>query len=193
MLTLTDLSIEHRLTGVSATVQAGRLVNIIGPNGAGKSTLLAAAAGLLPYRGSALLGEDEIAELSPQRLSHQRAYLAQQQESRAMMRVFQYIELHLPKEASVGKVEGVVMQLVQRLDLGDKLDRLLTQLSGGEWQRVRLAAAFLQVWPEINPEGRLLLLDEPMNSLDVAQQASLNRLLKTFCHLEALPSSASII
>lgn len=50
MLTLTDLSIEHRLTGVSATVQAGRLVNIIGPNGAGKSTLLAAAAGLLPYR-----------------------------------------------------------------------------------------------------------------------------------------------
>jgi len=54
-------------------------------------------------------------------------------------------------------------------------------LSGGEWQRVRLVAALLQVWPELNPVSKLLLLDEPMNSLDIAQQRALDGLIRQFC------------
>ncbi|HCH40201.1 MAG TPA: vitamin B12-transporter ATPase, partial [Enterobacter sp.] len=49
--------------------------------------------------------------------------------------------------------------------------------SGGEWQRVRLAAVILQIHPQGNPHGQLLLLDEPMTSLDVAQQVALDRAL----------------
>ena len=67
------------------------------------------------------------------------------------------------------------------LGLGDKLGRGVNQLSGGEWQRVRLAAVILQICPQANPLGQLLLLDEPMNSLDVAQQNALDRLLSQLC------------
>ena len=55
------------------------------------------------------------------------------------------------------------------------------QLSGGEWQRVRLAAVVLQITPQANPAGQLLLLDEPMNSLDVAQQSALDKILSALC------------
>lgn len=67
------------------------------------------------------------------------------------------------------------------LGLGDKLGRSVNQLSGGEWQRVRLAAVVLQIHPNANPVGQLLLLDEPMNSLDVAQQNALDRVLHHLC------------
>ena len=57
----------------------------------------------------------------------------------------------------------------------------VNHISGGEWQRVRLAAVILQVHPLANPAGQLLVLDEPMNSLDVAQQAALDRVLGELC------------
>ena len=63
----------------------------------------------------------------------------------------------------------------------DKLGRSTNQLSGGEWQRVRLAAVVLQITPQANPAGQLLLLDEPMNSLDVAQQSALDKILSALC------------
>lgn len=71
--------------------------------------------------------------------------------------------------------------LCEKLRLTDKLPRMLSQLSGGEWQRVRLAAVFLQVWPDINPDSKLLLLDEPYTGLDVAQKVALDSLLREFC------------
>ncbi len=67
------------------------------------------------------------------------------------------------------------------LALDDKLGRSTNQLSGGEWQRVRLAAVVLQITPQANPAGQLLLLDEPMNSLDVAQQSALDKILSALC------------
>lgn len=87
------------------------------------------------------------------------------------MPVFQYLALHRPAGAAQTEVEHAILYLCQRLKLVDKLSRTLTQLSGGEWQRVRLAAVLLQVWPSVNPHSRLLLLDEPTNSLDVAQRS----------------------
>lgn len=71
--------------------------------------------------------------------------------------------------------------MAESLGLADKLERPANQLSGGEWQRVRLAAVVLQIDPESNPHGQLLLLDEPMNSLDVAQQNALDRILSHLC------------
>ncbi|MGS2895171.1 vitamin B12-transporter ATPase, partial [Escherichia coli] len=63
----------------------------------------------------------------------------------------------------------------------DKLGRSTNQLSGGEWQSVRLAAVVLQITPQANPAGQLLLIDEPMNSLDVAQQSALDKILSALC------------
>ncbi|MBK5142189.1 vitamin B12 ABC transporter ATP-binding protein BtuD [Budviciaceae bacterium BWR-B9] len=181
MLKLTNITLSSRLSDITVSADSGTLIHVIGPNGAGKSSLLAAIAGLLPYQGIVELQQQNIHHYSAVKLAGMRAYLSQQQDNRAMMQVFQYIALHQPKVATAAQAETVVMFLAEQLELTDKLNRPLSQLSGGEWQRVRLAAVFLQVWPALNPEARLLLLDEPMNSLDVAQQAALDNLLAQFC------------
>ncbi|VTR14447.1 Vitamin B12 import ATP-binding protein BtuD [Serratia fonticola] len=90
------------------------------------------------------------------------------------MPVFQYLALHQPAGAEESELEKAILYLARSLKLADKLSRMLTQLSGGEWQRVRLAAVLLQVWPTVNPLSQLLLLDEPTNSLDVAQKVALD-------------------
>ena len=76
---------------------------------------------------------------------------------------------------------GLLNEVAAALGLDDKLTRQANQLSGGEWQRVRLAAVILQIHPAGNPHGRMLLLDEPMSGLDVAQQAALDTLLSALC------------
>jgi vitamin B12 transport system ATP-binding protein len=98
-----------------------------------------------------------------------------------MMPVFQYLSLHQPAMAEATLVERTITHLARELHLDDKLQRAVTRLSGGEWQRVRLAATLLQVWPTLNPQSQLLLLDEPMNSLDVAQQQALDGLINQYC------------
>lgn len=68
--------------------------------------------------------------------------------------------------------------LCQTLKLTDKLPQSLSKLCRGEWQRVRIAGGCLQIWSSLNPQATLLLLDEPMNCLDVAQQVTVDRLLQ---------------
>nr|WP_113866292.1 vitamin B12 ABC transporter ATP-binding protein BtuD [Brenneria salicis]NMN91947.1 vitamin B12 transport system ATP-binding protein [Brenneria salicis ATCC 15712 = DSM 30166]RBP62832.1 vitamin B12 transport system ATP-binding protein [Brenneria salicis ATCC 15712 = DSM 30166] len=181
LLRLRQVGAQPRLSAVDAECAAGELLHIIGPNGAGKSTLLARVAGLLAGEGEIDLSGLPLSRLSAQDLALQRAYLAQQQPPMALMPVFQYLRLHQPPTASAARVEEAVHFLVERLALIDKLARPLTRLSGGEWQRVRLTAALLQIWPTLNPHARLLLLDEPANSLDVAQQVALDELLQQLC------------
>ncbi|MDX5627406.1 MULTISPECIES: vitamin B12 ABC transporter ATP-binding protein BtuD [unclassified Brenneria] len=181
LLQLRQAGVSPRLSPVNVACGSGRLLHVIGPNGAGKSTLLARIAGMLDGEGDVCLSGRRLADWPARELAWHRAYLAQQQPPTAMMPVFQYLRLHQPPAASEAINDDVVGFLAQKLMLADKLSRALTRLSGGEWQRVRLAAALLQIWPAANPYGRLLLLDEPANSLDVAQQVALDELLHTLC------------
>ncbi|CAI1116968.1 MULTISPECIES: vitamin B12 ABC transporter ATP-binding protein BtuD [Serratia] len=181
MLQLSQVGVEGRFAPFSAQVDAGLQFHLIGPNGAGKSTLLARLAGILPGTGDILLAGKRLEDYQGNALALRRAYLSQQQPPVALMPVFQYLELHRPAGAEEEALESTILYLCQRLKLMDKLSRMLTQLSGGEWQRVRLAAVLLQAWPTVNPRSQLLLLDEPTNSLDVAQKVALDRLLREFC------------
>lgn len=181
MLQLDQVGVTGRLAPFSAHIDAGLQVHLIGPNGAGKSTLLARLAGMLPGHGKIKLAGRELADYQGGQLALRRAYLSQQQPPVMLMPVFQYLALHQPPGVDERPLESAIYYLCQRLKLMDKLPRLLTQLSGGEWQRVRLASVLLQVWPTINPHSQLLLLDEPTNSLDVAQKVALDRLLREFC------------
>jgi vitamin B12 transport system ATP-binding protein len=63
------------------------------------------------------------------------------------------------------------------LNVSALLHRTVHQLSGGEWQRVRLAAMCLQVWPTLNPYSRLLILDEPSAPLDIGQERYLQQMI----------------
>ncbi len=164
-----------RLKQVSAEVGRGEIVHLVGPNGAGKSTLLTRMAGLSSGEGVVTLNGKPLSEWASLELAQKRAYLSQHQSPPFALPVWHFLLLH-----QHDKTEHTLCALVtEALGLVDKLGRNVNQLSGGEWQRVRLAAVILQIHPAGNPHGQLLLLDEPMNSLDVAQQAALDRVLET--------------
>lgn len=181
MLKIESLAVTGRVAALSAEVAAGSRVHIIGPNGAGKSTLLASMAGMLPAEGEISLAGQPLSALTGQALSRYRSYLRQQYLPLSVMPVFQYLSLHQPAGVAPAALEETLMMLCERLHLADKLASSITRLSGGEWQRVRIVAALLQVWPTINPQGRLLLLDEPANSLDIAHQQATDQLVDAFC------------
>ncbi|WP_342221877.1 vitamin B12 ABC transporter ATP-binding protein BtuD [Candidatus Fukatsuia endosymbiont of Tuberolachnus salignus] len=183
IMQLDKVGVRSRLAPFSAQVEAGLQIHLIGANGAGKSTLLARIAGLLPGEGTVLLAGKSLPDYQGHELARYRAYLPQQQPATAVMPLFQYLALHLPGGTCVDRptVVATIGYLCQKLRLVGKLPHRLNLLSGGEWQRVRLAAIFLQVWPDINSDSKILLLDEPANSLDVGQKAALNDLVRKFC------------
>jgi len=169
LLELTGGALAERLFPFSAQVACGQKIHLVGPNGAGKSSLLARIAGLLNGAGQVRLAGRSLGDWSGQALARQRAYLSQQQPPPGQMPVWHYLKMH----ARPGH-EATLLSLAAALQIDNKLSRSVTQLSGGEWQRVRLTAVLLQI---SQPEGKLLLLDEPMTGLDIAQQAAFDRLL----------------
>ncbi|WP_192458638.1 vitamin B12 ABC transporter ATP-binding protein BtuD [Musicola keenii] len=181
LLELRGTGVPQRLHPLDARCYRGELLHIIGPNGSGKSTLLAVMAGLLMPHGDVLLQGQSLPALSAGVLAEMRAYLPQQYPVLARMPAFQYLQQHQPMAADETAVDDAVSHIARSLSLTDKLHRPLTQLSGGEWQRVRLAALLLQVWPSLNPQARLLLLDEPTTGLDIAQRVALDTLLAGLC------------
>lgn len=177
LMQLRNVAESTRLGPLCGEVNAGEVLHLVGPNGAGKSTLLARMAGLTSGEGAITFGDTALDAWPAVKLAQHRAYLAQQQTPPFAMPVWHYLTLHQADNARTDQLQAVA----DALGLGDKLGRGVNQLSGGEWQRVRLAAVILQICPQGNPHGQLLLLDEPMNSLDIAQQNALDRLLSQLC------------
>ncbi|MET3700342.1 vitamin B12 ABC transporter ATP-binding protein BtuD [Phytobacter diazotrophicus] len=173
LLQLHDLEDAGRLGPITALVDKAQMLHLVGPNGAGKSTLLARLAGLTQGKGSVQLNGRPLEQWHAPQLARHRAYLSQQQTPPFAMPVWHYLALHQHHHPN----DNVVEEITHKLGLADKLGRTVNHLSGGEWQRVRLAAVIAQIHPEANADGQLLLLDEPMNSLDVAQQAALDGML----------------
>ncbi|MCC8378327.1 MULTISPECIES: vitamin B12 ABC transporter ATP-binding protein BtuD [unclassified Xenorhabdus] len=182
LLVLDNITVNNRLNSLSASVKAGEKVHLVGLNGSGKSTLLAAIAGILPHDGTIHLNGKKLSDYRQRELAQCRAWFSQSVSAPAMP-VFQYLDMYRPELASQPEGEKVLHEICQQLKLTALLASTIGQLSGGEWQRVRLAGAFLQVWPELNPIGKLLLLDEPTNNLDITQQAILDKLINQFCVL----------
>ena len=179
LLEIEQAAVAGRLAPFSAQVGSGQLIHLLGPNGAGKSSLLARLSGLLPGSGNVQFLGKPLAGWSGAQLARHRGWLHQQQLPAGQMAVFHYLQQHLLHADQ--PYEPALQHILDALQLSDKLARPLNQLSGGEWQRVRLAAVMLQINPVANSHGKLLLLDEPMAGLDVAQQAAVDRLLTPLC------------
>lgn len=177
------MSVGSRLLPLSFECKAGEIVHIVGPNGSGKSTLLAAISGTLSYRegmsGEVYVGNKNLLTLPLSEQAHVRGYLCQQSRPAFNVDVFQYLALSLPSGAEIAdiKVRDAVNMVVELVQLQDKLHRSIQTLSGGEWQRVRLAGVCLQVWRTINPFSQFLILDEPAAPLDIAQEGLLYQLI----------------
>lgn len=180
MLSIRSLAVNTRLLPLSFDAVAGEVIHIVGPNGSGKSTLLSAVAGMIEFSGEVRLFDENMTDLSIETLASRRAYLTQSGKPPFAIGVAQYLSLSIPPyvEPSSPKITEAVEALSTLLKLEDKLHRSIAELSGGEWQRVRLAGICLQVWPTLNPYARLLLLDEPAAPLDIGQEALLYQLIR---------------
>lgn len=179
LLEARGLSIPARLAPLDLDWQGGQLVALLGPNGSGKSTLLGALAGILPAEGRVRLGGEAIADLSWPELARRRAMLPQRQPQLFHIPVFQVLSLGLDEGTEPEVRNRAVVSLCEALELEALLARDFSRLSGGEQQRVLIARTLLQLWPSLNPDGRVLLLDEPLAGLDLHHQLALLRLLKS--------------
>ncbi|MGY3943013.1 ATP-binding cassette domain-containing protein [Aeromonas tecta] len=179
MLETNRLCVPERLAPLTLNWQGGQLVALLGPNGSGKSTLLGALAGTVSAEGDVLLDGQSISLMSWPELARQRAMLPQRQPQLFHIPVFQVLSLGLDESAEPALRNQAVADLCAALELDALLARDFSRLSGGEQQRVLIARTLLQLWPSLNPAGRVLLLDEPLAGLDLHHQLALLRLLKT--------------
>ncbi|WP_420810500.1 ABC transporter ATP-binding protein [Jiangella aurantiaca] len=155
---------------VSLTVPAGTWLTLVGPNGAGKSTLLRAVSGAVEHVGTITFDGVEVARLRSRERARQVAVVPQDPARPDGMTVLDYVLLgRTPYVPYLGTESAedlaVAGELLDTLELRSLSERMVTALSGGEFQRAVLARALAQQAP-------VLLLDEPTSSLDLghAQQ-----------------------
>ncbi len=171
----------------------GELVALVGPSGSGKTSMLRAVAGLwTPHRlqgriacgGQVWLDTDQGVQLLPQQ--------------RRVGLVFQHYALfpHMDVLANVALAAGpgwpvaAVRALLERVGLGELLQRRPAQLSGGQQQRVALARALVRVMPAPGQPAQaqgVLLLDEPFSAVDAPTRQSLYRELAAWRQQVAVP------
>ncbi|MBN1834424.1 MAG: ABC transporter ATP-binding protein [Spirochaetales bacterium] len=162
------------LEGVSFQVHTHQLTAILGPNGAGKTTLLRCMARILkPAAGTVRIDGQELGRASAREVARQVAYVAQSGEP-GRVTAFDAVLLgrkpHIGWNASHHDLE-LVQAALHRLGLEQLALRHVDQMSGGEYQKVRIARALVQ-------EPTVMLLDEPTSSLDLKNQLSILRLLR---------------
>jgi iron complex transport system ATP-binding protein len=164
------------LQSLDLHVSAGECWGIIGPNGAGKSTLLRLLAGLLtPASGTVRLNGRAMHTLPPRTRARELAFLPQQMQCDvpgtgreiALMGRFPHRTLGLFENAADF---DIVARALDETEAASFADRPIATLSGGEAQRIHIAAAIAQ-------QPAVFLLDEPTASLDLYHQLSIFAIL----------------
>ena len=169
---------------VSLSVARGDFVAILGPNGAGKSTLIRVLLGLLPLAA----GEASVLGRPAGEASDRIGYLPQRRNFDAATRIrgVDIVQLGLdgarwglpvPGLPSRARAAARVAEVIELVDATAYAREPIGELSGGEQQRLLIAQALVR-----RPE--LLLLDEPLDSLDLPNQAAVAALVRRICHEE---------
>lgn len=173
VLTARDVTVRAGARAIVADVdldvEAGTVTAIVGPNGAGKSTLLRAVSGeILPARGEVSFLGRALASYDRLELARRRAFVRQSIHLSADVDVLETVLLGRAAHtfAPGAADEALARAALARVGLEGFVDRSMETLSGGEAQRVHLARALVQ----LEPDGRLMLLDEPIAGLDLAHQ-----------------------
>lgn len=167
------------LNDVSLEIPQGGITALIGPNGAGKSTLLSFMARLQPLKhGRISYGGKDITATPTAELAKVLSILTQENSimSRITVRdllMFGRYPYHQGRPSEHDK--SIVEQSLRHFRLEAFAHRYLTELSGGQRQRAMIAMVFCQ-------ETDYVLLDEPLNNLDMYYARSLMQLLRHLTH-----------
>ena len=169
-LSVKDLSFSYGgrkvLDKISFDVEDNSIVSILGPNGVGKTTLLRCLCNLhRPQEGSILVDGTDVLTLSGRELAKHIGYVPQSTKpvrttvfDTALIGRRPYMEWGVTKR-DMEITEGVL----DALGLAGLSMRYANEISGGEYQKVQIARAMVQ-------EPEILILDEPTNNLDIANQ-----------------------
>lgn len=172
MLDLNNIHLRYDATevlkGVSLHVEQGEIICLLGQSGSGKTSLLRVIAGLeQESQGSIVLADERINGLKPQQ--RRVGLMFQDYALFPHMTVAQNVAFGLQSETKNKQtVQQRVDELLHLVRLDGYQDRAIDQLSGGEQQRVALARS-------LAPRPRLLMLDEPLGSLDAGLRETLVR------------------
>lgn len=168
-------NITKALDGVSLSVDHGEFIAIVGTSGSGKSTLLNMIGGLdVPTSGKVIVDGRDLSTLKDEQLTIFRrrkiGFIFQNYNLVPVLNVYENIVL--PVELDGDQVDNKYMQeVVQMLDLEDKLNNMPNNLSGGQQQRVAIARALVS-------KPAIVLADEPTGNLDSRTSSDVLGLLK---------------
>ncbi|MEX0908204.1 MAG: ABC transporter ATP-binding protein [Gemmatimonadaceae bacterium] len=161
--------------GASFSAANGGITALVGPNGSGKSTVVRALLGREPLEsGRILLDGIDRASLKQRELARRVAVVPQREDAVFPLEVREYVALgRYPYSRGLSSSPDdarAIQRAVERAEIAGLLERRTDELSGGEWQRVRVARALAQ-------ETGMLVLDEPTTFLDIAHEMSLLELV----------------
>lgn len=165
------------LDDVSLEVPSGCLFSVLGPNGSGKSSLVRALLGVLPLAsGSAHIGDRPADRWKRVELARSVGVVSQSESIAFPLTVFELVAMgrypHVgPLSTETEEDRIAVRNALSACDIEPLARRDVTTLSGGEFQRARIARALAQ-------EPSALVLDEPTSSLDIRHQMAILELLR---------------
>ncbi|UCE12470.1 MAG: ABC transporter ATP-binding protein, partial [Candidatus Heimdallarchaeota archaeon] len=147
------------IDSVSFMLQKGEILGILGPSGCGKTTILKIILGLLtPTSGDLRLDGKSIVKVPPEKRNF--GYIPQNLALFPHLTIFENVAFGLKaKKWESNSITKKVRSLLEMLELEQHWNKLPHEISGGQQQRVALARA-------LAPEPSLLLMDEPLTSLD---------------------------
>ena len=165
------------LDGVSLSVDAGDFIGVVGPNGSGKTTLIKLLSRVLkPRSGKIEIAGEDISHIPNRRLARITAVVPQETNVLFAYTVAEIVLMgRYPYLGALsferGEDVAVAQDAMETTDVAQFADRLISQVSGGEKQRVVIARALAQ-------EPRIMLLDEPTAFLDLKHQVGIYGVLQ---------------
>ena len=168
----------------------GEMTVLLGPNGAGKTTLLRLLAGLYaPTTGHAQLDGQHLPNLDRGTLARARAVLSQETHLAFPMTVDDVVLMgRYPHHgrSTPARDQAIAQQALAALGLTAFAGRDYGTLSGGEAQKVQMARVLAQIWEPPTTGSRVLLLDEPVASLDIQYQHQLLQVARQLAREQAV-------
>ena len=171
---------HHILSDVSINLGAGKVMGVIGPNGAGKTSLLKMLSGQLASHHCVSWNDKALTDYDPMSLAQQIAVVNQLNESVFALDLYQIVRMGLlPHKSLLSRQtaddDKSISDAISRVGLDDKVHQTFNSLSGGEQQRGLIARALVQ-------KAALIVLDEPVNHLDIYYQHQVLKLLRSLAH-----------